>query len=67
MDPGHEGIKGGVLILTEIVERRIVPSKKRIRRGMAFTLYRTFSTYVFTLYRTFSTYAAFKYASINFV
>ena len=52
MDPGHEGIKGGVLILTEIEERRIVPSKKRIRRGMAFTLYGTFSTY-----------AAFKHAS----
>ena len=36
MDPGHEGIKGGVLILTEIEERRIVPSKQRIRREMAF-------------------------------
>ena len=34
MDPGHEGIKGGVLILTEIEERRIVPSKQRIRREM---------------------------------
>ena len=33
MDPGHEGIKGGVLILTEIEERRIVPSKQRISRG----------------------------------
>ena len=54
MDPGHEGIKGGVLILTEIEERRIVPSKKRIRRGM--DIYS---------YGPFSTYEAFRYANTS--
>ena len=55
MDPGHEGIKGGVLILTEIEERRIVPSKQRISRG----------TDIYSRMAHFQTYEAFRYANAS--
>ena len=45
MDPGHEGIKGGVLILTELEKRRIVPSNQRNSRALVIYSYGTFSTY----------------------
>ena len=44
-DPGHEGIKGGVLILTELENRRIVPSNQRNSRALVIYSYGTFSTY----------------------